>query len=431
MSTNALTQRLGIIEHHYGQFHDDLSRRLCILRTAADEGRMLAAFYRQEGSEHSRFPDLILGFAIPFQQPNHYTNALRREFQMMLEQGGEQLRQHKVDVPFRLPPSLDNSEHLFAYFQQFQQALHYLEGNLTIWLTPTQVSDWMAWEDWLLQLMDHGLPANVRLLLTPPVEADLHRLLTAHETATYEAILDLDMEGAIRQMAAGGDPQAPDVRFRKAMVEMNLAAQKGRLAKAEEHGQAALRIAEQQVGWEHLEVAVHIALGGFQPGREFQTAQNYYEKARRLAQRALDQGHSAGVEMFAQAHFALAGFLVSRQEYAPAIDCYQRIAVQCAQSPDCAFQRMEALRMMGYCYRVCRDLPASWAAYWEALQTAELLDEQTRKHTTLPYIGQGLLDIILPTNNQRYEREIRRKLETYVGPNWEQIITEHQTPTAR
>lgn len=389
---------------------------------------MVEAFYHLEASEGSQFKDIFLAFGSPFKNPDQYTQALTDEFRAMLKEGASQLEAQQVHLPFRLPAKISDPVLLFTYFQQFVEALTYLQGDLVLWLHPLQLSDSAGWEQWLIHLLEKGLPPRVHVLLSPfAEECPLTALEASFPEKVWSDTPDLDMEGAMRQMATGGNPKDPGVQFRKWMVEMNLAGQKGRLAEARAHGEQAIAIAQQQAGWEHLEVAVWLALAGMQPSRHADEAEACYDKARRIALRAKQQGHPAGTEVLAQANFGLAAFCFKRKHFERAAELYEEVTRLTGNDPQFAMQQMEAFRMAGYCHRRQRRSKAAWDAYWQALETAELLTEETRRHSTLPYIGAGLLEVMAPANHFDKEPLIRQKLASYLGPDWEKIIEQHQS----
>lgn len=428
MSYNAITQRLETLQQHYAAYRLTEGKRVCIWRLRADEYRMAEAFYYYEQSEGARFPDLFLGLAPAFQNPTQYVQALLDEFRLMLDTQSGELATHGVNLPFHLPTTIRDSARLWQYFSQLVEALHYLEGDLVLWLNPVQIEDQPAWEEWLIQALEAPLPARVHWLLTPMIDtAPLPLLEERHQDIGYAITPDLDMESAIRQMASGGNPQEPDSQYRQAIVAMNLAAQKGHTPKAKKQAQRALAIAQQQAGWEHLEVAAHLALAAFLPASEQAFAQDQYERALSIAHRAYEEEHPAGKAVYLQALMAQAAFDFRSRRFLEAAAQYEKVPPLTEGEPDYVFQRMEAQRMAGYCYRQARELHKAWDAYWAALESAELLDEATRRNSTLPYIGQGLLEISLPTHHQREEVYIRQKIEAYVGADWEARIRNPQT----
>lgn len=81
--------------------------------------------------------------------------------------------------------------------------------------------------------------------------------------------------------------------------------------------------------------------------------------------------------------------------------------------------------MAGYCHEQGRQAQHAWDCNLAAFHTAEDLDEQIRTNSTLPYIGQALIRLSETLGKHQQLPQIRQKLETWVGPNWE-AQTNHQ-----
>lgn len=421
-NSNAITHRLELLRQHYETFKKNKNAILYHWQSEPSEYRMIDAFYYVESSNEAVFEDIFLPFASPFKDPFQYTQALLEEFAYILEKGQIQLTEKNIQIPFRLPLRLQDTKPLFQYFKQFVDCFPDLRGNFVLYLKPSKIEDLKAWEEWLIQVLKYDLFSKIRLMIArAPEESTLSKLKEVFPKKIMSISPELDMEGAMQQMSSAGQPQDPGVQFRKAFVEMGIAARKGNLQKARKWGDRALNIAQQQVGWEQMETGIYTALASYLMEKKStrEEAIQLYQKAYLTAKRAHAVDLPGSLALLTQTLFFKGAAYIQIKKYQAASECYDAIPELIKGDKNSAFQQMEAFRMAGFCYRMKKDISLTWARYWSAFEMAKELDEQTRKQSTLPYIGQGLLEVMIPSNNYDKESYIRRKLVEYVGEDWE------------
>jgi hypothetical protein len=186
-------------------------------------------------------------------------------------------------------------------------------------------------------------------------------------------------------------------------------------------GLKAINIAQQQQGWEHLEVAACVSMGSAMLKEKSRHAESLqlFEKACQSGQRAMQSGNPVGAVVLCQALFAKGVAYLNVKEYGTAAQVYESIVPVAKEIKNGAFQTMEAWRMAGYCHEHGHRMQHAWDCNCAALDAAEDLDEQIRANSTLPYVGQALIRLSETLGKHQQLPLIRQKMETWVGPNWE------------
>jgi len=425
---NVITQRLDILNARYEEFRDNPDAKICLWLIQRDEMPMLEAFFNFENTEHGNFPDLFLRFESAFEKAEQYQRALFNEFQNFLQQEKEALENDGMDLSFLARLDFRQTSFLPALSAFGQAVPDFQDGNVVAWLSPEYVTDYTIWENWLVESLERGFPPKVRLMLAcTAAEHTFSSLRATFPKAFVTIVPHLDMPAAIRQLAASGDRNDPGTQFRVHFVEMGQAASSGNFEKMQSEGLKAVNIAQQQLGWEHLEVAAYVAMGNAmlrEKSRHSESLQ-FFEKACQSGNRAVQSGNPVGAVVLCQAMFAKGVAYLNVKEFGSAAQVYESIVPVSKEVKNGAFQTMEAWRMAGYCHEQGRQAQHAWDCNLAAFHTAEDLDEQIRTNSTLPYIGQALIRLSETLGKHQQLPQIRQKLETWVGPNWE-AQTNHQ-----
>lgn len=419
---NVIAQRMELLNARYEEFRDYPIARICLWLIQPDELPMIEAFFQVENTEHGNFPDLFIRFESAFENPDQYQRALSEEFAAFLNEEHEQAEQDGADAAFLTNPRLRQLPILSA-LSDFAQAVPDLqEGNVVAWLTPEYVRDYAAWENWMADALAQGFPPKVRLMLAGTAEEHGFANLRAKHGSSFITIIpNLDMPAAMRQLAASGDRNDPGTQYRMHFVDMGQAAATGNFEKMQSEGLKAILIAQQQPGWEHLEVAAYVAMGNAMLREKARHAESldFFEKACLSAKRGVQSGNPAGPIALCQALFAKGVAHLNAKEFELATQTYEAIVPVSAEIKNGVFQTVEAWRMAGYCHEQARRSQNAWDCNMAALDAAELLDEQIRANSTLPYVGTALVRLSETLGKHRELPQIRQKMETWVGPDWE------------
>jgi hypothetical protein len=414
---NAITQRLQKVRQQWDSFARTRAEVMC-WEVAEDERPLIEAFADVENSEDGVFPDFFIKFGAPFERADTYAAALAGEFKAFLADEAEALREEGIHYSFSFPRRIEGAGVLWEALSAFAAAIPGFTGRVVVYLAPAYVKSRRPWEGWLLESLEAPLPAGVCLLVTHGGE--LSGLAAAYPLRVHAATAALDMPGALRELAAAGNPKDPGVRFRTLFVELNQAAGRKDLAQVHKTGQKALHLVRGQAGWEHLEVAVLLAvasslLGARQPG----DALAHNERAVECARRAYEGKHPAGTALLIQALFFKGATLLAAKAYEAAALTYEAIVPYAREDGNGAFHQVEACRMAGFAHTKSGNPQGAWACNWSALEAAATLDAAVRQNSTLPYVGQALLELSGTLGYFEQEEVVRQRMVAYVGPDWE------------
>lgn len=419
---NVITQRLDILNARYEEFRENPDAKICLWLIQHDEMPMIESFFNLENTEHGNFPDLFLRFESAFEKADSYQRTLTNELFDFLQQEKQALENDGMDSSFlaNLPA---RQADFFPLLSAFANAVPDLQdGSVVAWLSPEYVADYPAWEEWLAETLERGCPPKVRLMLAcTEAEHTFSRLRSTFPKAFVTLVPKLDMPAAMRQLAASGDRNDPGTQYRIHFVEMGQAASSGNFEKMQSEGLKAVNVAQQQQGWEHLEVAAYVAMGNAmlrEKSRHSECLQ-FFEKACQSADRAVKAGNPVGTVVLCQAMFAKGVAYLNVKDFEQAAQIYESIVPVSNEVKNGAFQTMEAWRMAGYCHEKDSRAQIAWDCNLAALDAAENLDEQIRTNSTLPYVGQALIRLSEALGKHQQLPQIRQKMEKWVGPNWE------------
>lgn len=419
---NVITQRLDILNACYEEFRENPDAKVCLWVVRHDELSLVEAFFNLENTEHGNFPDIFLRFDTAFTKAAPYQRALSDEFSAFLNLEKEALEQEGADVSFLNNPALRQPD-IFSALSAFAAAVPDLQnGHIVARLAPDDVADYAAWEDWLAESLARGFSPKVRLMLVcTEKEHDFSRLRAAQPKSVVTFVPNLDMPGAMRQLAASGGQRDPGTQYRIHFVEMGEAAAVGNFEKMQAEGLKAINIAQQQQGWEHLEVAAYVAMGNAMLQEKTRHAESlqFFEKACQSGQRAVQSGNPVGGIVLCQALFAKGVAHLNDKNFDAAAKVYESVVPVSKEVKNGAFQTMEAWRMAGYCHEQGRRTQNAWDCNHAALEAAEGVDEQVRASSTLPFIGEALIRLSETLGKHQQLPQIRQKMEAWAGPGWE------------
>jgi len=423
--SNAITQRLDLIKSYYQEFIDAPPSLLCLWLIEEDDWQMLESFVQIENTEHAAFNDLFLEFKTPFYTAEQYNQDILDELRAYINDGKSDLESEGIQCDIKLPevatsinPFLKGLSELFTSFNQ-------PEGRIVAWIRPQLINKIKPFEKWLSETLQYEFPSNVRLMMATLKSQHQFEMLTESSPQLVIAVEpELDMPAAMRELASAGDPEDPGVKFRLHYLDMGQAAAKQNLPKVREHGTKALNIAQQQEEWEHLEIAIYIAMANalMHDKSCFDEALELLDKAIATSNSLYNAKNPIGSIMLIQSLFAKGSALIAAGSNIFAAEQFEQAIPVAASDEKSTFQLLEAQRLAAFCHEQNRDNDSAWKFYFDALLSAEKLDPQIRANSTLPYVGKSLLRLAPKVKQQHEEAFVIDKMVAYVGEDWEEKI---------
>ncbi|UCF93034.1 MAG: hypothetical protein JSW39_02435 [Desulfobacterales bacterium] len=420
---NPIEQRIDYLAGLWNKFAKDPEPRLLRWLVDDDGLRMVELLVEMQNEEVGDIPDLFIRFDVPFTNPHSYPLELLKSLVQQYEDSRKDIA--AADLPTNLEcPSMQPQESGVQTFARACVSLReYYQGKmlaLVAFLTPNTIANATDWIDFLLRLVRVDFPPTIRITVIDHVDRPvLNALCQAEPTLVQTVIPDLDMPGALEEIAETAGGVGPGNDFRKLFVRLSNVVATGNTKPANKLAISALRIARKQK-WFDLQAAVYMVLGAMYLGKQDASlALKAYQYADKAAAAAEKSGNPAGGKLVVQTRFARAGALISAGNYAEAAPLYEGTAPLTKAQND-AFLELEAWRMASYCYEMEKQPSKAWQCGQQALEAGERLDDNLRPNSTLPYVGQRLLGLLTQNKaDPKYERQVRARMEALVGEGWE------------
>lgn len=413
---NAIEIRLYRLFEQCRSFLEDPRARVLRWRVRDDERSMISAFVAIESGEHGELPYMFLRCAQPFEDAMYYADALAAGLLESYETAradfeAEGLELWKAPIPHPRSSPAERWVALCASFQQHHAAL--MEGVVAV-LLPSGVRDTGAFAAWIADVARIA-PPTVRLLVPDSVDHPwLAPLAPLEKSVVMPVHADLDMGDALVDLARNAaDTDQPSGQFRLRFVDLANAAGSKDIFGAEKAAEAARAIVVRQ-GWHHLEVAVLCALAAaYSAVQRPSDVLARYREADAAACKARESDEQLGNTLRLKVQLAIGATLVGMGEHVSAATVYEGCTILAGNVGDQAML-LEAWRMASWCYEQSNALARSWECGLNALGVAEQLDEKVRQHTTLPYVGEGLMRLAR-RRDARQVQAIDQRMQALTG----------------
>ncbi len=422
---NPITDRIKVITKHWTTFAKDPDARICRWKVESDEVRMIEAFIKRESANEAETDDYFLSFRPPFDHYDDYAILLNAVIQEEIEVLQKQFNEEVFKTPasnstgFKIKnaPSyfLNQLSDLRTGFLDFP-------GHLVAVLLPGEIADTKGYLKWLEQVIKNEIPDNVRFLVIDLDTAPFYQALAEKYPRLIHTIEpNLDMDGAMKELASAGDPRDPGVKFRKLLVEMSQHAAKGRIKEMERTGEAAIAVATQQ-GWQELQTNTYFLMAsGYLRTGDKEKSIATYDKAALIAATGWQDGDDLCAKLLVQILLCKGSVFFGEKDYEMAREIYTN-AIAPADDVKFHMGHLEARRMIATCYDFENEKKEAWKTYMEALDIGEHIDAEFRSSSTLPYVGAALVRIADDDGKDKVVKEIEEKMEELCGADWKKKV---------
>lgn len=420
---NPITQRIDAMVHLWERFREQPGARVCRWVITPDEKQMVDAFLESSYLEQNPLPDFFLPFYTPFTGPSTYAEGLLEELRQNLENDRSVLEEAGIQISWQPGQREEEEEEVdgvYFFRNLLQVAQQYPlpeDGYLVAVLLPPVAEK--QYGKWLLKAVRAGIPTRLRLLVLDQVGAETLSVFAAKcPQQVLSTTLDLDMPNAMRQLVSAGNPADPGVKFRKAFLDLAQAASAKDLGAVQRLEVLPLSIAREQ-GWAPMEIAVQGLVASAYIGlNKLPEAVGRYNLALQLAQKAYASGEKSCLILAVQALSSKGSVYLSQKAYEDAADAFASAAALAREAGD-FFQVMEAKRMHGFCLEKSGDWVSAFEVEQEGLEAAANLEESIRNNSTLPYLGQSLLELAYRLGYKDQYAGIEEKMADLAGPDWQ------------
>jgi tetratricopeptide (TPR) repeat protein len=419
-TSNAITERLNILSRLWADFRSLPLPRICRWLIGPDDKQMIKAFLETTYLEENPAKDLFIPFYAGCTRSDTYTGQLIAELRQALAADREALVEEGIILtgPFEMPEAGQalTPDDFLTHLQLVADQVPAAQLVVAV-LMPGTAGRQLG--KWLEQAAGCQIPANIRLLVVDNAsEKVMAQAASRFPDQISTSQLALDVPGAMLQLASAGNPTDPGVLFRQAFLVLSQAAASGKLAEVKRMQAPALWMAREQ-GWVPMEIAVHsLVAAAYISLNRLPDAGRRYDQAYGLAKKAYLAGDPVALTLAVQCLFNKGSVLMARKAFPEAAQTYALAATHAREAND-DFQVMEAKRMQGHCLEKCSEWEEAFRVEQEALATAELLEEQVRVNSTLPFLGKSLLDLAYQMGFKDEYLQLEDKLNALAGPGWQ------------
>ena len=428
---NAITNRIEKIRTVWMEATADPKKNIFRWFVKGDERRLLEGWYKLEGSEHGIFPELFLRFDCSLENYEDYSTNLINEMLEKFDVDKEECANAGIDLNFKPDPKPVTTKtnllplHFSNTIVKLAATIPDYTANIYVLLYPEDLQNISStYIQWIYDLVANANFSRLKLVLLDTVEYPMFEKIVRDFPVICTSLSpDLKMDEAMKQMASAGNPSSPDVQFRKLFVQISQAAAKKNYDEMERWAAKAMQIAE-MAGWTQMKVALHftVASAYFSANKGTECLKRYSE-ALKIAQEAEQKGdHEIAPVLIIQSHSFLGATHLNLKNYLLAADQY-RLQAEKSMEHKHFFSAAEGWRMKAYCEQLLKMYSEAWDSNQQALACGKQMDENVRKNSTLPFVGQSLYDLAEKLSKPQSERmAIGTLMNEIVGNDWEEKL---------
>ena len=424
---NVIQQRLEMLQAHYHAFSLDENAQICLWQIEAAEIQMIESFFRNESTVFASSPDLFLKFERPFHQKSTYARSLFDELVEHVTDYRSEPADHKVKINWqpRLWSRTQQSQpdFFFVNLSEFAKGIEELEDKVLAYLAPPEVLDFKKLEDWLIDILEIGLPSNLQIMLVDFVDnPQFSKLSKAFPKKVKTIVPQLQMQQAMKEIAMAAGGNSPGAHFQNHFIDLTHAAAKGNMEKVERASNKAMQIAIEQ-GWTHLQIAVLTTVGSAWMGKnEFKKALKEFESAENIARDALRREEDTASRLLSNCLFSKGTIFVHLKQHSKGAKVYEEIVPLLEKQED-TYMTMEAWRMAAYCFEKGLNYSKAIECNEKAMQLANQLEEEQRQNSTLPFIAAALIRLNKRRASFGKADDIEEEMRKIYGADWRSRIT--------
>jgi tetratricopeptide (TPR) repeat protein len=427
---NPIERRLEDLESQWNEFAEDSEARVFVWVIEPDERRMIDVFLSVQEEEGSSVPDLFVRFDTPFETAADYGGALVDSLLEQYEESSEVMEEGGVDSSWQ-PPETKKSEPGIKWLVRCCDSFcaHYDEilERMVLVLNPLAVTSFDHMRRWIEALLTLELPDKLRIMLVDDTQAPQWAGLVEDQPDLVKSeAAEMNMAGAMQELAQETPGREPGNLFRRHLVAMNNSAAEGDMKGAEKSGRRAMRIARENK-WLQMQIVVHMALGSaYLAAQRFDEAINSYRRAGRTSEKAIREEDPAGEKLLLQARLSAGAAFVGDSRFDEAARVYEHSAPLAEKLED-KTMTLECWRMASFCYEQSKNMEQAWECGEKALDASEAMEPDERKTSTLPYAAQGMLRIAEEEGPHERSDQVHQRMHELVGPDWEQLLEQGDT----
>lgn len=416
---------------------------VCVVRINArnNEKEMVDTFYTYLLGVDTDNHDIPIIFNSIYHGDSQYSKALLTELEEMIDIWNDADKSNVEVVIDQLEWKPDyklvkSDNPAFLFIQNINNLAAFLKLPNGIHLVPilrVSLADIKGLTRWLNLVLKAGVSPKVKLMIDDTFAHPHFQTFAENNPGKVATLIpDLNMDKAMQQVAAMGNPTDPGVQYRKEFILMMQAIEQRKEKEAARHGALCIEIAnknlEKNPYWIGQVIAVNAALANDQVGyHNFNKAIQFSTKGVEAAEQAklMIPDEYIHRKFIAQAVMLRASLYAASKQWMKAVEDFTTAAGHYVYTNDLVLG-MEAYRMMGYCYDKAGNRDAACNALTEALSVSGTISPAMIKYTTFG----GIIEHLFNINNQKYisNQDLQQIAMEVYGDNWLQEVKNWKNP---
>lgn len=396
-----------------------------------DEVRMVEAFTVIEASEHGKIPSFFLDFKVPFLNHDQYGQALLNDWFERWE--NEEARKPLIDAGllpdwegdnFKGLPPEDSRLVFLACMASFAATIHGIRGRLFLNLMPSSCQDAISFKQWITDCVDR-LPPNLGIMVYDLMQNRLFDDLSERD-GVISLCPQLNMQGALREIASAGDPSEPGVKFNICILNIGEALGKGDEESVHQWGKEAVKIGN-GFGILSLQATglVVYATALFQL-KLFEEALELLKDAEKVAIEGKAMEDMTCKAILLQVYSMKASVYVFTKKYVDAVRCYELMVKEAEK------QKNNMLGVEGY--RLMAEMPLNSLSKVDRMTLLQLgyelglkIPAETQKYSSMLLICIRLYKYAEEFKNELLRDKVDDHAQAIWGSEWLSLESDLQT----
>lgn len=296
--------------------------------------RLFEGFLKLESTEHGSLPEVVVAMLTPFESGDTYAQQLGKDWVAGYESDKkttERLANRKPvrewNPKFFLHPSVaaDDNERFFKLLSSFEEEMVEENRRLVVAFYPRAVHHMEGFTRWLAATLKIEFSNRVTFMVFDHIgEFYFDKIFEKNPGITKTLHLNLDLDGAVRQIAKMGNPALPEVKFRECILEMGDAVQKNNPKRLHQWGEKAL-VVTQQSGLKSLYASAHIVYAGMLfTLKQYQKIDDLLSNGLNVAKQGLKTGDAACKPLLIQFYGYMAASKQLQKKATEAVEAYEK-----------------------------------------------------------------------------------------------------------
>lgn len=439
--SNPIHQRIELLTEKWEAVIKDPAVNVVRIKARDNEKEMVDTFYTYLLGVDTGNHDIPIIFNSVYHGDSQYSRALLAELEEMINTWNDANKSNVEVVIDQLDWKPDHSfaksdNPAFSFIRNINNLAAFLNLSEGVHLVPilrVSLADINGLTRWLNFLLKAGVHPKVKLLIDDTFShPHFQAFVEKNPGKVVTLIPDLNMDKAMQQIAAMGNPNDPGVQYRKAFIAMMQAIEQRKEKDAGMHAAECIQIAnnnlEKNPYWIGQVIAVNAALANDQVGyRNFNKAIEFSTRGVEAAEKAKTMIPDELIyrKFMAQAIMLRASLHVASKQWMKAVEDFTVAASHYTFTNDLILA-MEAYRMLGYSYDKAGNRDAACNALTEALCVSGTISPHVIKYTTFGGVIEHLFDI----NNQKYisNHDLQEIAAEVYGDDWLNEIRNWKNP---